>query len=152
MSEINLDSENFDPACPKCHGTGMYFDDTHGFVCNKCCKHSAGFRELSGPGWNLREGIEICLNGCGTGRPTKRNDELMKYVADWIANSDDPESDRELMSRGLFPVVCMYCKDKCVIEPFFGLHACNRIECMRKRFSSLWLKKEKTELERLTET
>jgi hypothetical protein len=52
------------PDCPKCHGTGSYmYDHNHSTVCDLCCKHNAGFWQLSEH--HANPGDWCCLAGCG---------------------------------------------------------------------------------------
>lgn len=56
---------NADPACPKCHGTGIIQrDDRHVAICDACCKHNQGWWQLEGA-YGADNGRWACKAGCG---------------------------------------------------------------------------------------
>jgi len=56
---------NADPACKKCHGTGLYdYDDGHTAICSLCCKHNVGWWQLEGC-YGEDNGRWACKAGCG---------------------------------------------------------------------------------------
>jgi hypothetical protein len=55
--------------CPKCAGTGGYmYDHNHGKICELCCSHPEGFKELDPEYWPDSKGKAYCVFGCGAER------------------------------------------------------------------------------------
>ena len=55
--------------CAKCGGTGWYaYDHNHSQVCDACCKHDAGWWELTEAfvGYEAGADNRCCKAGCGT--------------------------------------------------------------------------------------
>jgi len=56
------------PTCSLCSGTGRYqYDHNHSQPCPKCCKHDAGWWELTEhhSGFVANADNRCCLKGCG---------------------------------------------------------------------------------------
>ena len=57
--------------CGKCKDTGWYmYDHNHAQVCDECCKHDAGWWDLTPSHYGYIEGEDnaCCKAGCGTMR------------------------------------------------------------------------------------
>lgn len=54
-----------DPACPKCHGSGVYYISERTIaVCDRCCKHNQGWWQLESV-YGADNGRWACKAGCG---------------------------------------------------------------------------------------
>ena len=64
-------AKNASPGCPKCGGSGTYmYDNTHGTICNLCCKHTLGYWKLL-ENYGKNNGKWCCSAGCGHLKDTK---------------------------------------------------------------------------------